>query len=217
MTDGDRADLPAGEWRALATEVTPRFVAHLDLENAQVPKGARVFLKLPKSFSLSRSGTDGLEANRIVETLAIYGETGQAGRAAAEFAAFPLTTHRVPDPGVWQIAIHAAWFFARRHGDASTVAALDGLLELVPRARLTRAYFDGTILHDPLELPPEVQEARPARARASSYILQLGTLASMAAYGGSEPYPLARIDAEVERYLAALSALPGFAPNPKTN
>ncbi len=210
-TSDGRAEMPAARWRTLTAEVTPRFVAQLDLEGARVPTGARAFVKLPKDFSLTRSATHGGEAAQVLKTLAIYGETAQAARAAAEFGAFPITTHRVPEPSLWQTAVHAVWYFSRRHGDAESAALLDGLLELAPRARLSPAYFDGRILRDPLD-GPEGRLATSPRLRASSYILQLGTLASMWAYGGGGPYPRDRIDAEVERYLAALYAEPGFAP-----
>jgi hypothetical protein len=215
--DDPRPVLPTGQWRELARAVTARFVDGLDLEGAAVPPGVAPFVRLPKGFSLSRSSTDGSFAAQLVTVLAVYGETVRAGRAVAELGAFPFQTHRVPDPSTWAIAVQVVAFFARRHGDTETVASLQPLLEVFVHRGVTDYYLSGRLLRNPLDETPRAGIAIPDdRGRASSYLLQLRSLASMAEYGASEAYPRERIDAEVERYLDALFALRGFEPPPQT-
>ena len=213
MTYADLPTMPTGEWRTLATEVSDRLVAALDLDDVPLPRGVAAFAKLPKGFTLARTASGVPEMGLMVSTLAVYGQTARAGRGVREFQAFPFGTARFPEPSSWQIAIHTVWYFAGRTGDLGTVAELDQLTELFPLSDLPAAYLDGRILRNPLDLPAEVQEKRPTRNRASSYLMQLSTLASMWVYGGSDAYPRSRIEAEVERYLTSLFALPDCAPS----
>lgn len=102
----DRPSFPQAEWRELASAMSERFLATLDLESVPpLPETVAPFLRLSKGFSLHRTAAGVPEMSRLVETLAVYGETERAGRAVAEFRVLPYGTHRFPEPSSWQIGI----------------------------------------------------------------------------------------------------------------
>ncbi|MCC4908953.1 hypothetical protein [Microbacterium sp. cx-59] len=204
----------AKDLKAFSDKTSPRVVELLDTSDIPVPRPVHQRAKsTAKSFSFTREVKLG-ELVEVVSFLAAYGRYHRLDALARTVARTPHTGNSTLYEPIRNI-VHTATYFAKRRHDASTMEALDPHL-FVP-ADFTRpaGYLTGEHLQNWLDLPAEkAEEARalPASYHAGMIADDLLTLASISVCGGSSVWTPDRIDAQVDRIIAGVFAVRGYAP-----
>ncbi|MCC4908949.1 hypothetical protein [Microbacterium sp. cx-59] len=214
MTDAQPRWATAKDLRAFSDETSPRIVELLETLQPVLPAPERRGAKTAaRSFSFTRE-VKLTELTSIVAYLAAYGEFDHLNSIAMTVAPTPFTGNETVYEPVRRI-VHAAYYFAARRADSSTTGTLQPYL-FVP-ADFTRSptYLAGWSLRRLLDMPVEeaaTYSKHPVRYHAEMIVLDLLDLASISVCGGSSTWTPERIDAQVDKTIAGLFAVPGYAP-----
>lgn len=215
----DRPSLPElapAEHRALKARLTPLFVDALVPEDLTGMRKKAKFVMTglrSKAFSLSSERSIAMATGAVLG-LGVYGQTTRAVRAAEVITRLPFATHRVPEEIHLVSIVRSAFYFAVRDGSPSA-----SLLEAdVARSVAVRPHdnvFNGRLLRPYLDEPfpyGEHRDAYPAWHQAANYLDSIREFIRLWSYGGSELWPVARLEAEIERYIVAIHREPGLEP-----
>lgn len=213
--------------RGEAGVLAERIRESLDVRGVPVPKSRLVdgFREVDRGkFKLSVNSSGINFVWGVVTTLCLYGYYRRTVGTALLL--------ETPARDFWSIDLSYVegcflwpYYFAVRAGDQEAVAVLEPLMEYRTRdwytgeKRVPREdRLAGEWLRAPLELGREgyrgehTTEKDIDRLVKSDIKHDIDVLLSMWADGGSSVWPVERIDAQVDRLIAALQSLPGMGP-----
>ena len=204
--------MTAVEIRALGAPLTAKLVEALDFESLDLPKTIKAFIRpmISKTFSLTKyASLPSLVGG--VGALSVYGETDRACRISEVLGEVPAD-RGLPDYEYYASSIHVSYYFAIRNNRFQLAEALEPLLTL--KRGVNRNFLEGQTLKYPFH-----DEAARAELRAQGYadksfvmalIIEIVTLSSMWVRGGSEIWPVPRIDQQIDLCLDEIDTYEGY-------
>jgi len=203
------ADAGTQALKAVSADLAPRLAELFDPAGMAIPKkAASVVAKAAKSIDFAKDAKVG-EITQALVILSVYGELDRAAEVARLLATVPNTGNLTLFEPLPAAIVAAAWF----QQSSSVTAELESLAKKEWTPLATRA--KGILLRQPLKRSAAEQadfEGYPPVYFASEYLADIEELAVMAFLGGSFSWNRKKITAEIDTLVAALYALPGFAP-----
>lgn len=210
-----RPSIPTKMWRELSVEISPDIVAGLDVDGIEGLSAKQRRLMTPQKGFLLHKMDHAQGLSTRVTALSLYGELDRAVAGLLPLERIPVSEYKIPDYGNMLYGVQSVAFFARYNDRVDLLEKLLPLLDAPAFYDPLPLTLSSTMLRKSLDFTPEEIEGRSHWTQAmwaESYVNAVTAFARGWVVGGSDEYPPERMVAEVDRYAAALFAMPGYEP-----